>query len=176
VAAPVKSPPTTPSGVQRTAPGVSSAGEPGSRSFLHHAVTAGTPLRTQQAQVACVEEVCARLGHTLEPCCASPCHPGRRGRAAVDQAVTVLNYTGEPGCGREEHARGVLGLPAWHKTSALSPLICAMLPPGRTTPISAEQNSATIWDETAQFLPRKSDDWSCTCWLRILFRDFPHAA
>jgi hypothetical protein len=25
-------------------------------------------------------------------------------------------------------------------------------------PISAEQNSATIWDETAQFLPRKSDD------------------
>jgi putative ABC transport system substrate-binding protein len=26
------------------------------------------------------------------------------------------------------------------------------------TPISAERNSATIWDETAQFLPRKSDD------------------
>ena len=25
-------------------------------------------------------------------------------------------------------------------------------------PISAERNSATIWDETAQFLPRKSDD------------------
>jgi hypothetical protein len=27
----------------------------------------------------------------------------------------------------------------------------------QTTPISAERNSATIWDETAQFLPRKSD-------------------
>jgi hypothetical protein len=26
------------------------------------------------------------------------------------------------------------------------------------TPISAERNAATIWDETAQFLPRKSDD------------------
>ena len=26
------------------------------------------------------------------------------------------------------------------------------------TPISAERNSATIWNETAQFLPRKSDD------------------
>jgi len=26
------------------------------------------------------------------------------------------------------------------------------------TPISAERNSATIWDETAQFLARKSDD------------------
>jgi hypothetical protein len=25
------------------------------------------------------------------------------------------------------------------------------------TPISAERNSATIWDETAQFLPRKSE-------------------
>jgi hypothetical protein len=27
-----------------------------------------------------------------------------------------------------------------------------------STPISAERNSATIWDETAQFLLRKSDD------------------
>jgi transposase len=27
-----------------------------------------------------------------------------------------------------------------------------------TTPISAERNAATIWDETARFLPRKSDD------------------
>ena len=26
------------------------------------------------------------------------------------------------------------------------------------TPISVERNAATIWDETAQFLPRKSDD------------------
>jgi hypothetical protein len=26
------------------------------------------------------------------------------------------------------------------------------------TPISAERNAATIWDETARFLPRKSDD------------------
>src|SRR5262245_47718898 len=29
---------------------------------------------------------------------------------------------------------------------------------GHKTPISAERNSATIWDETAQFLPRKSED------------------
>ena len=28
----------------------------------------------------------------------------------------------------------------------------------RFTPISAERNAATIWDETARFLPRKSDD------------------
>jgi hypothetical protein len=27
-----------------------------------------------------------------------------------------------------------------------------------SSPISAERNSTTIWDETAQFLPRKSDD------------------
>jgi len=26
------------------------------------------------------------------------------------------------------------------------------------SPISVERNAATIWDETAQFLPRKSDD------------------
>jgi hypothetical protein len=28
----------------------------------------------------------------------------------------------------------------------------------QTTPISAERNSATIWEETGQFLPRKSED------------------
>jgi hypothetical protein len=33
------------------------------------------------------------------------------------------------------------------------PIFCGV----RSTPISAERNSATIWDETAQFLPRKSD-------------------
>ena len=27
-----------------------------------------------------------------------------------------------------------------------------------SSPISAERNSATIWDETAQFLPSKADD------------------
>jgi hypothetical protein len=30
--------------------------------------------------------------------------------------------------------------------------------PHLIAPISAERNSATIWDETVQFLPRKSDD------------------
>jgi hypothetical protein len=69
-------------------------------------------------QAGFVGDALHKGGQVLVACCACPCHPSRRGRAAVDQAVTVLKYTGEPGRGREEHARGVLGLPAWHKTRA----------------------------------------------------------
>jgi type I restriction enzyme S subunit len=63
----------------------------------------------------------------------------------------------------EQRALLALVSQALSGVDSIAHLVQASLPPAldcldQSTPISAERNSATIWDETAQFLPRKSDD------------------
>ena len=77
-------------------------------------------------------------------------------RAHLRERLAQLRCTGGRRFAAEPIQDRPPGLRVWHQE------ISEQSRPGcrqeRCPPISAERNSATIWDETAQFLPRTSDD------------------
>ena len=76
----------------------------------------------------------------------------RTRRRVVHSSVSVCPTPPEHHRTQDPVARQPWLAPVTRATSSHGPGVCVI------SPISAERNSATIWDETAQFLPRKSDD------------------